>query len=173
MSFDEHVVLLDSARRPCGTAPKSTVHTTDTPLHLAFSCYLFRGDELLLTRRADSKRAFPGIWTNTCCGHPAPGEALEDAVVRRVRHELGLSVEALRLVLSDFAYRAVDPSGIVENEYCPVFVGTAVGEPVPLPAEVASVRWVPWAEVVATAAGLSPWAQLQIPHLAARLPPFS
>ena len=54
---------------------------------------------LLVTRRALSKATFPGVWTNTCCGHPAPDEAIEDAVVRRVGQELGITLHDLRLVL--------------------------------------------------------------------------
>ena len=60
---------------------------------------------LLVTRRALSKATLPGVWTNTCCGHPAPGEAIEDAVVRRVGQELGITLHDLRLVLPAFRYR--------------------------------------------------------------------
>ena len=62
------------------------------------------------------------MWTNSCCGHPRPGEEPTDAVRRRLDDELGLEVGDLRSALPDFAYRAVDASGVVENEVCPVFV---------------------------------------------------
>ena len=78
------------------------MHHASTPLHLAFSCYVLdESGRLLVTRRALSKATFPGVWTNTCCGHPAPGEAIEDAVVRRVGQELGITLHDLRLVLPD------------------------------------------------------------------------
>ena len=116
-SEQDLVVLLDDDGTPTGTAPRLDVHGADTPLHQAFSVHLFDdAGRVLLTRRALSKRTWPGVWTNSCCGHPRPGEAVEDAVRRRVREELGVEVRDLRLLLPDFRYRAVDASGVVENE---------------------------------------------------------
>lgn len=166
-SVPELVVLLDEQRRPCGTADKALVHTASTPLHLAFSCYVTDGaGSLLLTRRAVSKRTWPGVWTNSACGHPGPDEPMEDAVVRRVRQELGLEIDDLRVVIPGFAYRAVDASGVVENEVCPVFTAVARGQVRPDPAEVEEWRWVPWAQARALASAspwaLSPWSVLQL-----------
>lgn len=169
---DERVVLLDAAGAAIGSAPKATVHTDATPLHLAFSCHLLDAEgRMLVTRRALTKAAWPGVWTNACCGHPAPGETVEAAVHRRVAQELGASARELTLVLPDFAYRAVDASGIVENERCPVFVGHLEGELRPNPAEVVEWQWVEperlLAGVRATPWAFSPWLVLQAEQLPA------
>lgn len=143
MKTSELVILLDEDGAEIGTADKATVHTTDTPLHLAFSCHIFNATgEVLITRRALSKRTWPGVWTNSACGHPGPGESMEDAIRRRAQHELGLELHDITEILPDFRYRAVDASGIVENEICPVFVARATTDPTPLDEEVCEWQWV-------------------------------
>nr|AFO85457.1 Isopentenyl-diphosphate delta-isomerase [Marinactinospora thermotolerans] len=165
------MVLVDDEGRPTGVAPKATVHTTDTPLHLAFSCYILgRQGRVLVTRRALAKRTWPGVWTNSCCGHPGPGEPTPAAVRRRVREELSLELSDLAEVLPDFRYRATAADGTVENEICPVYLARTDTDPVPAVAEVAEWRWVDWSELVTLAEtapwAVSPWAALQIPLLA-------
>ena len=167
MSVEELVVLLDEAGHPTGTTPKATVHGTDTPLHLAFSCYLFDPDgRLLTTRRALSKPTWPGAWTNSVCGHPGPGEPLADAVRRRVLDEVGVRAEGVTLMLPAFRYRAVMPNGVVENEMCPVFVATTTDALAPDPAEVEEAAWVDWAAfrsgVLDGSRAISPWCREQV-----------
>jgi isopentenyl-diphosphate Delta-isomerase len=166
----EMVVLLDADGRACGCAPKATVHHRQTPLHLAFSCWLFddRG-RTLLTRRAREKRTWPGVWTNSFCGHPAPGEQVTDAVHRRARAELGVQVAEPRAQLPDFRYRAVMEDGTVENEICPVYVAELLEPPDPDPTEVSDLRWVPYgdlrAAVASHPAAYSPWMRDQLSAL--------
>ncbi|MDN4172465.1 isopentenyl-diphosphate Delta-isomerase [Nocardioides sp. SOB77] len=166
------VVLLDEDGRPCGTAPRASVHTTDTPLHLAFSCYVLDDDDrLLLTRRAVTKRTWPGVWTNSFCGHPRPEEDPVAAVHRYAGHELGLQVTDVRCVLPRFRYRAVDPGGIVENELCPVYVARTDGTPRHHPDEVEESVWLPLdrvrAALDAAPWALSPWLREQAAELEA------
>ena len=168
----ESVVLLDEAGRALGTAAKAAVHHAETPLHLAFSCYLFNGaGEFLLTRRADTKRTWPGVWTNTCCGHPLPGEPVPDSVRRRLRQELGITAAELVLVLPRFRYRARMANGVLENEVCPVYAAYSDVPLDPDPAEVAETRWVDWGqfrEAVRTGRQpISPWCAMQLVELAA------
>jgi isopentenyl-diphosphate delta-isomerase len=172
-STREEVVLLDAAGRPIGVADKATVHGARTPRHLAFSCFGFDdAGRVLVTRRSAAKRTFPLVWTGTCCGHPGPGEDIDEAVRRRLHDELGVRARDLTLVLPDFSYRASDGT-VEENELCPVYVCRLDGDPRPAPDEVAEWVWWDWDAFVtaATAADsvLSPWARLQVPLLAALL----
>lgn len=165
----ETVILLDEDGRPIGSADKTAVHHAATPLHLAFSCYLFNADgRVLLTRRALGKRTWPGVWSNSFCGHPAPGERVEDAVQRRARQELGVGIGTPRCVLPDFRYRAVAADGTVENEVCPVFVARCDSEIQADPNEVMEWMWVSWEQLrsaVDLPWAISPWAIEQIPLL--------
>lgn len=166
---DERVVLLDETGHRIGAVSKSTVHHGSTPLHLAFSCYVFDADDrLLLTQRALSKSTFPGVWTNTVCGHPAPGESIETAVRRRAMDELGLELDEVRLVLPGFRYTAT-MNGIRENEMCPVLVATPASGVTANPAEVESVQWRSWAEfsreVLDGSREVSTWCRMQIEAL--------
>ncbi|HWU47571.1 MAG TPA: isopentenyl-diphosphate Delta-isomerase [Humibacter sp.] len=166
----EQVVLLADDGSPIGVADKATVHGTDTPLHLAFSCHVLdAAGRILVTRRALTKAAWPGVWTNSFCGHPGPGETIEDAVRRRAERELGIRLDDLRAALPDFRYRAVDAGGVVEHEVCPVFAAMTADEVRGAADEVAEWRWVD-ATMLLTAVeaapwAFSPWLTLQLPAL--------
>ena len=172
LGSDELVVLVDDRGAAIGTAEKASVHHESTPLHLGFSCYVFDADgRVLMTRRALTKRTWPGVWTNSFCGHPAPDEAVGDAVHRRARQELGLTIERVVCALPDYRYRAVAADGTVENEVCPVFCAEAAGALDPSPDEVMDYTWVPWSQLRSAARlpwAISPWAVEQIPLLEAR-----
>ncbi|HWD78504.1 MAG TPA: isopentenyl-diphosphate Delta-isomerase [Kribbella sp.] len=165
--MDERVVLVDDGGRAIGTEAKAAVHHAATPLHLAFSSYVVdAAGRVLLTQRAFGKPTWPGVWTNSCCGHPLPGEPVEHAVRRRLVDELGIVVDSVDLVLPEFRYRAEMPTGMVENELCPVYRAWWTGNPTPNPSEVADYRWATWAEA-RTLPDLSPWCLLQLEELPA------
>ena len=175
VATEEQVVLLDDAGNAIGSAEKAAVHHADTPLHLGFSCYLFDDTgRVLLTRRALGKQTWPGVWTNSFCGHPAPGEAIVDAVHRRGNQELGVAIRDVHCVLPEFRYRARAADGTVENEICPVFCALIDGELAAAPSEVMDMVWADWSGMRSAAAldwAISPWAQDQVPLLeAADLP---
>jgi len=170
MPDTDQVVLLDDEGLAIGTAPKSSVHGPDTALHLAFSCHVLNSDgQVLITRRALTKRTWPGVWTNSFCGHPRPAEPVLSAVRRHADFELGLTLHDLRVALPLFRYRATDANGIVEHEVCPVYIAYTDDEPVLNPLEALDARWVePGAlalSLEATPWAFSPWLVLQAQQL--------
>jgi len=168
----ELVSLVDDNGTAIGTADKTAVHTADTPLHLAFSCHVYNAlGQVLVTRRALSKLTWPGVWTNSFCGHPAPGEQMDAAILRRAHDELGITVHSLEVVLPEFRYRAVDASGIVENEICPVYRAVTADTVTPNPDEVAEFAWVDLTALhdaaVAAPYAFSPWLGWQLEQIRA------
>ncbi len=149
---EERIVLVDEQGRAIGSAEKWSSHHARTPLHLAFSCYVFDDDgAFLVTRRALPKKIWPGVWTNSVCGHPGVGESMYDAIHRRLDYELGMRGRDIRIVLPRHIYRAPPFRGIVEHEFCPVFVARAASVPDPNPLEVGACAWVDWDSFVRAA----------------------
>jgi isopentenyl-diphosphate delta-isomerase len=166
-----HVVLLTDSGHAAGLAVKATVHHRKTPLHLAFSCYLFNGrGEVLVTRRAMTKPTWPGVWTNTCCGHPRLDEDLARGVRRRLWAELGIRAGEVDLVLPRFRHRAAMANGVMENAMCPVFRAYSDDAPRPAPREVSEARWMAWehfqSAVLTGQLDVSPWCASQMERLA-------
>ena len=136
----EQVVLVDEAGREIGHMEKLAAHRSGL-LHRAFSVFIFNTKgELLLQRRADGKYHSPGLWTNTCCGHPRPGEPTMQGAGRRLMEEMGLSCALLEVF--SFRYEATLEGGLRENELDHVIVGISDREPVPDPNEASEVRYV-------------------------------
>ncbi len=169
----EMVILCNVHGEAIGTAPKSEIHHAQTPLHLAFSVYIFNAEnKLVVTRRALDKITWPGVLTNSCCGHPRPGEPLTEAVERRAREELGIDVDGIRLVLPEFSYCATMENGITEHELCPVFTARCQTLSVtPDLSEVSAWEWVDWQWFLGSVQGgrltVSPWCRAQVELLEA------
>ncbi|MGC4996666.1 MULTISPECIES: isopentenyl-diphosphate Delta-isomerase [unclassified Streptomyces] len=140
--------LVDENGVTIGTAEKLAAHQPPGQLHRAFSVFLFdeRG-RLLLQQRALGKYHSPGVWSNTCCGHPYPGEAPFAAAARRTAEELGVS-PSLMAQAGTVRYNHPDPaSGLVEQEYNHLFIGLVQQKPVPDPEEVGATAFVTAAEL--------------------------
>ncbi len=171
MAEQELIVLVNETGQVTGTAEKWSSHHSGTPLHLAFSCYVFDDQgRFLATRRALEKKVWPGVWSNSVCGHPAPGETMVGAIERRLRYELGMTASDVEVVLPRHIYRAPPFHGIVEYEYCPVYVARAESEPRPNPAEVIAYEWALWNDFVRaaeedTADVYSWWCKNQLKNL--------
>ena len=138
---DDVVVLVTPGDTALGVAPKLAAHREGC-LHRAVSVVLFDdGGRLLLQRRADEKYHSGGLWSNTACGHPRPGESVEDAGRRRLLDELGIDGCELTRV-DQFLYFADLGGGLVEHELDHVVVGRWNGEATPNPREVSETKWI-------------------------------
>ncbi len=137
---EERVILVDEHDTDVGSGEKLAVHQSGA-LHRAFSIFVRnQSGQLLLQRRAMTKYHSPGLWSNTCCGHPRPGEETLDAANRRLREEMGFTCPIRHV--GSFTYRAALGNGLVEHELDHVFAGTFNGQPTPHPSEVAEYRWI-------------------------------
>jgi isopentenyl-diphosphate delta-isomerase len=163
---------VDEAGNQVGTAEKLAAHNEATPLHLAFSCYIFNAaGDFLMTQRAVSKKVWPGVWTNSCCGHPAPGESIEHAIHRRVEYELGMPIFDVQVILPKYRYTTPPFNGIIENEFCPVFIARTKEDPIPNLIEVESWKWISWDSYCSRATTdtddeFSWWTKDQLAHIA-------
>lgn len=143
--MEDEVILVDELDNEIGTAPKLRAHQ-EGALHRAFSVFVFNSrGELLLQRRADDKYHSGGLWTNTCCSHPRPGEATDAAAARRLDEEMGLALPLVPVFA--FTYRSAFADGLWEHELDHVYIGRTDADPVPDPAEVSGWRWVALDEV--------------------------
>jgi isopentenyl-diphosphate delta-isomerase len=136
----EHVILVDTNDNETGTMEKMEAHRKGL-LHRAFSVLLFdRSGKVLLQKRAQNKYHSSGLWTNTCCSHPQPGEKMEDATRRRLKEEMGIDVQPT--FCYTFIYKAELAENLIEHELDHVFIGTFNGVPVINKSEVQDWKYV-------------------------------
>jgi isopentenyl-diphosphate delta-isomerase len=165
------VILVDEHDVELGTMEKMEAHR-QAVLHRAFSIFIFNGKkELLLHQRALSKYHSGGLWTNTCCSHPFPGEKTADAASRRLQEEMGFNTP-LQHAFS-FVYKAPFDNGLTEHEYDHVFTGTYEGPVSPDPDEVADYCYKPVEEIVQSMQThpqkYTEWFKIALPRLVAFL----
>jgi isopentenyl-diphosphate delta-isomerase len=122
----EEVILVNEQDEQTGTIEKMEAHRKAL-LHRAFSVFIFNGKgEMLLQQRALGKYHSPGLWTNTCCSHPRPGEEVETAALRRLKEEMGIDTSLKKIF--DFIYRTEFDNGLTEFEFDHVYTGTYLGQ---------------------------------------------
>jgi len=144
MATLDHVILVDNQNKVLGAADKLETHNANTPLHRGFSVFLFnkKGD-LLLQQRSHTKKTFPLMWSNSCCGHPMLNESIKDAAKRRLSYELGIKGVEIFEIIPDYRYK-VSMNGIYENEICPILVSFTNKKPMINKDEVENIRWASW-----------------------------
>ncbi len=140
MSLRNEVVLVDMNDQEIGVCEKMKAHK-ESLLHRAFSVFLFRGDQVLLQKRASCKYHCGGLWTNTCCSHPGKGEDVVASAKKRLVEEMGIHTDHLKEVHS-FVYCAQFANGLTEFEYDHVIVGEYDGEYILDPEEVDEIKWM-------------------------------
>jgi len=130
----EEVILVNEQDEQTGTIEKMEAHRKAL-LHRAFSVFIFNEKgEMLLQQRALGKYHSPGLWTNTCCSHPRPGEKVEVAASRRLKEEMGIDTSLEKIF--DFIYRAEFENGLTEFEFDHVYTGIYSGVLIPDKQEV-------------------------------------
>lgn len=142
---DEPLILVDERNHAVGTAGKDAVHRKGL-LHRAFSIFIVdKQGRILLQQRSPRKYHSGGLWANSCCGHPRPGERTMAAACRRLNEELGITAA---LSFGFFSrYQADLDHGMHENEFVYVYFGQLHGEPRPDPAEVANVAFLSFDDI--------------------------
>ena len=167
MNYNE-VILVDETDREVGTMEKMEAHEKGV-LHRAFSVFVFNeNQELMIHQRALHKYHSAGLWTNTCCSHPAPGESTSDAAHRRLMEEMGFDCE-LQEAFS-FTYCSKLENGLTEHELDHVFIGQYDGPPKVNPEEVATWKYSTISslksEIEATPERFTEWFKICISRVA-------
>lgn len=136
----EEVILVDESDRILGKAEKISAHLEGN-LHRAFSIFVFdKLGRLLLQKRASSKYHSANLWSNTCCGHPRPGETTRSAALRRLTEEMGFTCELKEIF--NLTYKVQLDNNISEHEFDHILVGRFDGTPQPQESEVADWQWI-------------------------------
>ncbi|ARU93464.1 isopentenyl-diphosphate Delta-isomerase [Tatumella citrea] len=153
------VILVDKDDNPTGKMEKLEVHQKGL-MHRAVTVYVFNArGELLLQRRAENKYHCGGLWSNTCCGHPFPGETTQHAAERRLREEMGLSL-SLKPAF-EISYKLPLKNGLTEHEYGHIFFGVSDAQPELNPQEADAWRYSSLSELQLEIAGdeerFTPW----------------
>jgi isopentenyl-diphosphate delta-isomerase len=140
-SESEELILVDENDQEIGFLSKAECHNGGGQRHRAFSVFLFNANgELLLQQRSESKRLWPGYWSNTCCSHPRRGESMTIATQRRLFDEL--NIEASLEFIYKFSYQVkFGPAGS-ENELCHVYLGLLSDAVAPNTHEIAAIRYL-------------------------------
>jgi isopentenyl-diphosphate delta-isomerase len=161
----EELILVDADDNEIGFGSKAECHDGSGILHRAFSVFLFNpAGELLLQKRAASKRLWPGYWSNSCCSHPRRGESMQTATERRLEDELNVGAAALEYVYK-FAYQADFGDLGAEHELCHVYLGRIDGLPTANEHEIEALRFVSGealqAEFETSPSSFTPWFKLE------------
>lgn len=163
----DDIILVNELDEQTGTSSKTLVHEKGW-LHRAFSVFVFdKEGRMLLQRRAEGKYHCGGLWTNTCCSHPKPGELTEAAAHRRLKEEMGFDTDLEEIF--HFVYQAPFDNGLTEYEFDHVFAGEFDGRIEPDPNEVSEYRYLHLYKIAQMVKqnpeAFTPWFLLALPRV--------
>ena len=162
------VILVDKQGEITGYEEKLKAHQKGM-LHLAFSVFIMNSSgEMLIQQRANGKYHFAGMWSNTCCSHPFPGENVVEAAHRRLKEEMGFDTQLTPAF--SFIYQVTDTkSGLTEHELDHVFTGIYDGEVKPDTQEIQDYRWITpvslYKQIVAHPSSFTEWFKIGLNRL--------
>jgi isopentenyl-diphosphate Delta-isomerase len=134
------IPLVDNDDQIIGHEEKLKVHQLGL-LHRAFSILIYNSEgKMLIHKRALGKYHSPGLWTNTCCGHPNKDESMESATKRRLYEEMGIVCD-LNYKFT-FSYTASFDNGLIENEIDHVYTGKFDNDFIINQEEVCEYEWL-------------------------------
>lgn len=167
----DQVILVNENDVAIGSMEKMAAHEQGK-LHRAFSVFVFNAKgELLIHKRAEDKYHSAGLWTNTCCSHPRPGENTLSAAIRRLKEEMGMTVELNEVF--HFQYHVTFDNGLIEHELDHVFFGWSSDLPVINPEEVAEFQYVGLNElehwIKERPADFTAWFKICLPNVISEL----
>jgi isopentenyl-diphosphate Delta-isomerase len=163
-----NVVLVDLDDNVVGYKEKFAAHKVPVPLHRAISVVIFNSNgDMLIQKRAKTKKTWPGYWSNTCCSHPFPGEAYFDCANRRLKEEMGIETQLKESFR--FVYEAEYEDGWGEHEYDVTFTGIFNTDPKINTEEAEDYHWISLedlkADIEENPKIYTPWFKLIVENL--------
>lgn len=136
---DQLLIVCDREGNKLTTATREKCHQGDGIVHLAFLAFILDKDsKVILTKRSKHKSLWAGFWDASFVSHILQGETVQQACARRVKEELGITVNGFS-VLGGFYYSARQEDQ-AENEYCHVLIGKTKGQADPNPLEIDDIK---------------------------------
>ena len=172
MASEESVILVDEIDHVTGEMEKMEAHRKGA-LHRAISVLVFNSrNEFMLQQRSLSKYHSAGLWTNTCCSHPRPGEPTPMAAHRRLKEEMGFECQLNKSF--DFIYKAELDNGLIEHELDHVYIGYYDRDPIINPEEANAFKWLPAKELMidmrSNPASYTVWFRIIMEKIEERMP---